>query len=213
MTAVRILLLGPPGAGKGTQASRLADEFDVEHITTGDALRANKDLETEYGTPREYMERGELLPDPVVNEIVETAISNSDGFVLDGYPRTISQAEYLDGITELDIVITLRVPRDELITRLTGRRVCSECDTNYHLEYDPPTTEGICDHCGGDLIQRDDDTEETVRDRLEVYREQTRPVREYYEERGVVHEVDGNRNPDAVWESIQELIMSHHGTQ
>ena len=206
MNQPKILLLGPPGAGKGTQSKKLADHFDVDHVTTGDALRANKDMETEHGTPREYMDAGELVPDPVVNEIVEAALTEADGFVLDGYPRNLSQAEYLDGITDLDAVITLEVSRDELVERLTGRRVCEECGANFHVEFDQPETPGVCDECGGALIQRDDDNEETVRERLRVFDENTQPVIDFYGEQGELVRVDGERTPDEVFESLQAAI-------
>ena len=206
MTDPHILLLGPPGAGKGTQSTRLADEFDIEHITTGDALRANPDLETEYGTPREYMEAGELVPDPVVNEIVEAAIADADGFVLDGYPRNRAQAEYLADITGLDAVILLDVSESELVDRLTGRRVCSECGANYHVEFNPPAEAGVCDACGGELIQREDDTAETVRERIRVYEENTRPVVEYYDDRGELTRVDGEQSLDAVWAAVRDVV-------
>ncbi|MFW6046174.1 MAG: adenylate kinase [Natronomonas sp.] len=206
MSQPKILLLGPPGAGKGTQSGNLVDRFGVEHVTTGDALRANKDVETEHGTPREYMDAGELVPDPVVNEIVETALADADGFVLDGYPRNRSQAEYLDDITDLDVVISLSVPEEELVRRLTGRRVCEECGTNYHVEFDRPAEEGVCDECGGELIQRDDDNEETVLERLRVFDENTQPVIEYYEERGDVVRIDGKGSPDEVWERIESAV-------
>lgn len=206
MSQPKILLLGPPGAGKGTQSANLVERFGVEHVTTGDALRANKDLETEHGTPREYMDAGELVPDPVVNEIVETALAEADGFVLDGYPRNRSQAEYLADITDLDVVISLSVPEGELIRRLTGRRVCEDCGTNYHVEFDKPDEPGVCDECGGELIQRDDDNEETVRERLRVFEENTRPVIEFYEERGDVVRIDGEGNPDEVWELIESAV-------
>lgn len=201
-----VLLLGPPGAGKGTQSANVADEYDVPHVTTGDALRANKDMETEYGTPREFMEAGELVPDPVVNEIVAEALSGSAGYVLDGYPRNTDQAEYLADITALDVVCLLSVSESELVDRLTGRRVCAECGTNYHVEFNPPDDEGVCDACGGELIQRDDDTEDTVRERIRVYHESTEPVVEYYREAGVLEEVDGEQSPDAVWEDLRATI-------
>lgn len=202
----RILLLGPPGAGKGTQSENLVDAYDIEHVTTGDALRANKDMETEYGTPRKYMEAGELVPDPVVDAIVEEALSNADGFVLDGYPRNLSQAEHLDEITDLDCVLFLAVEREELLRRLTGRRVCPECNTNYHVEFDQPETEGVCDVCGSELIQRDDDTESVVGERLDVYKESTEPVVEFYRDRGELIEIDGEDTPDAVWERLHERV-------
>ena len=206
MTGPRILLLGPPGAGKGTQSAKIAEHYDVEHVTTGDALRANKDLETDHGTPREYMEAGELVPDPVVNEIVATALAEADGFVLDGYPRNRSQAEELAGMTDLDVVVLLEVSREELLERLTGRRVCADCGRNFHVEFDPPAEDGVCDDCGGEVIQREDDTAETVRERLRVYEEQTAPVIEYYDAEGFIRRVDGEAPPDEVFASLRATI-------
>ena len=211
MSEPHVLLLGAPGAGKGTQSKRLADAFGIEHVTTGDALRANKDMDishmdTEYDTPRAYMDAGELVPDEVVNEIVKTALSAADGYVLDGYPRNLEQAEYLSDITSLDAVVFLDVSEAELVERLTGRRVCDDCGANYHVEFSPPEEEGVCDDCGGDLIQRDDDTEETVRERLRVYEENTAPVVDHYRDEGVLVEVDGEGTPDEVFESIREEV-------
>jgi len=206
MDEPRILLVGAPGAGKGTQAKRLAEAYDVPHITTGDALRANKDMETEHGTPREYMEAGELVPDAVVNEIVVEALAEADGFVLDGYPRNLAQAEFLSERTDLDAVVYLDVSEPELVDRLTGRRVCPDCGASYHVEFNPPAEAGVCDDCGGELIQRDDDTEETVRERLRVYRENTEPVVEHYREAGVLHEVDGEGTPDEVFAAVRDVV-------
>jgi adenylate kinase len=206
MADVHVLLLGPPGAGKGTQSARLAERFGLEHVTTGDALRANPDMQTDYGTPREYMEAGELVPDPVVNEIVRAALEAADGYVLDGYPRNLEQAEYLDGITELDVVATLEVPEAELVDRLTGRRICSACGRNFHVEYDPPETPGVCDECGGELIQREDDQEDVVTERLRVYDENTAPVVEHYDEQGVLRRIDGDRPPDAVSADLEDAV-------
>lgn len=208
MTQPNILLLGAPGAGKGTQSSRLAEQYGVTHITTGDVLRENRDMETEYGTPREYMEAGELVPDPVVNEIVSVAIDEADGFVLDGYPRNLDQVEFLETVTTLDVVLYLDVSEDELVQRLTGRRVCAECGRNYHVEYDPPSEPGVCDECGGELIQRDDDSPETVKERIRVFRENTEPVINYYEEEGSLVRVDGEQSPDEVWADIKHVIDS-----
>ncbi|WP_066416097.1 adenylate kinase [Halorubrum aethiopicum] len=202
----RILLLGAPGAGKGTQSAKLAEEYGIDHVTTGDALRANKDMETEYGTPRSFMEAGELVPDPVVNEIVKTALENADGFVLDGYPRNLEQAEYLSGITDLDAVVLLDVDDEVLVDRLTGRRVCTECGANYHVDFQPPEEAGVCDECGGELIQRDDDTEETARERLEVFAENTEPVIDHFREEGVLEEVDGEATPDEVFDRIRGVV-------
>lgn len=198
----RLLLLGPPGAGKGTQSARLADAFDLEHITTGDALRENKDMETEYGTPREYMDAGELVPDGLVNEIVEAAIADADGFILDGYPRNLSQVEYLDGITDLDAIVFLDVGEDELMRRLTGRRVDPETGDVYHTEFNMPDDEGITER----LVQRDDDTEETVRERLRVFDENTQPVIDHYDEAGELVRIDGEQSPDEVWAELKTAI-------
>lgn len=206
MSNPRILLLGAPGAGKGTQADRLTETFDIEHITTGDALRANKDMETEYGTPREFMDAGELVPDPVVNKIVEAAIDEADGFLLDGYPRNESQVEFLEGITDLDVVAYLEVSESELIDRLTGRRVCSECGRSYHVKYDPPEESGVCDVCGGDLYQRDDDTEETARERINVFEENTTPVVGHFRETGDLVEIDGEQSPENVFAELKAAV-------
>lgn len=208
MNQPQILLLGPPGAGKGTQSTRLAEEYDVDHVTTGDALRANRDVETDHGTPREYMEAGELVPDPVVNEIVVEALADADGFVLDGYPRNLDQAEFLADMVDLDTVAFLSVPEDELVRRLTGRRICPECDATYHVEFAPPAEAGSCDDCGAELTQRDDDTEDTVRERLRVYEENTAPVVDHYRETGTLVEVDGDGTPDEVFAALRETVES-----
>ena len=214
MSEPHVLLLGAPGAGKGTQSKRLAEAFDIEHVTTGDALRANKDMDishmdTEYDTPRAYMEAGDLVPDAVVNAIVEEALTTADGFVLDGYPRNLDQAEELESMTDLDVLLSLDVPREELIDRLTGRRVCDDCGTNYHVEFDQPEEEGVCDGCGGTLIQRDDDSRESVENRLDVFEDNTAPVIEYYGDRDDFVVIDGEQTPDEVWADIRAAIDDH----
>ncbi|WP_302080292.1 adenylate kinase [Salinibaculum rarum] len=211
MSAPQILIIGPPGAGKGTQSANIAETYGVDHITTGDALRGNKDMDisdmdTEYDTPREYMEAGDLVPDEVVNAIVDEALSQADGFVLDGYPRNLDQAEELEDMTSLDVILSLDVSREELIDRLTGRRVCDECGTNFHVEFDQPEQEGVCDECGGDLIQRDDDNRESVENRLDVFEENTKPVIEHYEDDDAFVAIDGEQTPDGVWTDIQDAI-------
>jgi len=211
MSNPRILILGPPGAGKGTQSANLAEEYGVEHVTTGDALRANKDMDisdmdTEYDTPREYMEAGDLVPDAVVNAIVEEALSQADGFVLDGYPRNLDQAEELEGMTDLDVILSLSVSREELVDRLTGRRVCDDCGANFHVDFNPPEDAGVCDECGGDLIHREDDNEESVRNRLDVFDDNTAPVIDRYEDREDFVTIDGEQSLDAVWSDIQDAV-------
>ncbi|PCR89401.1 adenylate kinase [Natrinema ejinorense] len=207
MAQPRILILGAPGAGKGTQSAKITEEFDVDHITTGDALRANKemdisDMDTEYDTPVEYMDRGELVPDAVVNAIVDEALSQADGFVLDGYPRNLEQAEELEDMTVLDVVLYLEVGEEELIHRLTGRRMDPETGDIYHVEYNPPEDPEVEER----LVQRDDDTEETVTERLSVFHENTEPVIEYYEEQGALERVNGEQAPDEVWEDVRATI-------
>ncbi|MFC7059376.1 adenylate kinase [Halovenus salina] len=214
MTAPKLLIMGPPGAGKGTQSSNIAEEYGVEHVTTGDALRSNKqmdlsDMDTEYDTPAAYMDAGDLVPDQVVNAIVEKALTEADGFVLDGYPRNPAQAKELEDMTDLDIVLAVSVGRDELLTRLTGRRVCDDCGTNYHAEYDQPEEDGVCDGCGGELIQREDDTREAAENRLDVYEENTEPVIERYRGHDGFVEIDGEQAPDAVWSDIEQAIDDH----
>ena len=207
MSDLNILILGAPGAGKGTQSANIADHFEVTHVTTGDALRANKDmdisgLDVEYDTPRGFMEAGELVPDAVVNEIVKEALSAADGYVLDGYPRNRAQAEYLDSITDLDVVLKLEVSDEELLHRLTGRRVDPETGENYHVEYDMPDDEAVRER----LVQREDDERDVVEERLRVYRENTLPVIELFDERGELLRIDGEDSPEAVWESIRDAV-------
>ncbi len=202
MSQPKILLLGAPGAGKGTQSSNVVEHYGVDHVTTGDALRANKDMETDHGTPREFMEAGELVPDPVVNEIVKAALDDADGFVLDGYPRNLSQVEYLSEIADLDLVALLDVGTEELVDRLTGRRMDPETGDIYHTEFNMPDDEAVRDR----LVQRDDDTEGTVRERLRVFEENTQPVIDHYEETGELVRIDGEGTPEEVWEALSEAI-------
>jgi adenylate kinase len=196
---VRLVLVGPPGAGKGTQAEFVAAHFGIPKISTGDIFRANVSGGTELGkTAKKYMDAGDLVPDEVTNAMVRDRLAEpdaADGYLLDGFPRNVQQAEELDGILDeigsaLSVVLDLEVDHDEVVRRLSGRRTCKKCGHVWHLEYDPPSTRGICDKCGGELYQRDDDYPDTVRHRLEVYASQTAPLIEFYAERGQLVAID-----------------------
>jgi adenylate kinase len=213
MSDLHLLIMGPPGAGKGTQSERIAETFDVQHVSTGDAFRENKDmdishLDLAHDTPGGYMEAGDLVPDEVVNEIVNAALSDADGFLLDGYPRNMSQVEYLEEQTDVDLVLYVEVSEDELLRRLTGRRVCRNCGATYHVDFDPPEEAGICDVCGGELYQREDDREDKARHRIEVYGENTAPVVAHYDDEGLLARIDGEGTPDEVWADVRATIES-----
>ena len=212
---LRTILLGPPGAGKGTQAVNIVDKYGVPHISTGDIFRANNKNGTELGKrAQEYMNRGELVPDDLVIEIATTRLLEDDcknGFLLDGFPRTVYQAEKLDEFlaahgSKIDKVLDIAVEKEELITRLTGRRVCKACGASYHVVNIPPKTEGICDRCGGELIQRADDTIETVANRIDVYEKQTKPLVDYYEKAGNIAHIDGATGLDNVFADIVKAL-------
>lgn len=210
-----LILMGLPGAGKGTQAEMIKAKYNIPHISTGDMFRQAIKEGTELGKKaKAYMDEGALVPDEVTNGIVEERLAKSDcdnGFLLDGFPRTIPQAEALEAITkklnkQIDYVIQVDVPAEKLIERLTGRRVCPSCGATYHVINKPPKTEGVCDNCGTQLVQRDDDKEETVQKRLEVNIEQTQPLLDFYKEKGVLVTVDGDQPIDKVFEDIVAAI-------
>lgn len=212
---LRTILLGPPGAGKGTQAVRIVEKYKVPHISTGDIFRENIKNGTELGKKaQEYMNKGELVPDDLVIEIATTRLladDCNDGFLLDGFPRTVYQAEKLDQFLtshgqKLDVVIDLQVEEEKLITRLTGRRVCKQCGASYHVVNIPPKKEGICDICGGELFQRADDTAETVKNRIDVYNEQTMPLVDYYDKAGNIVHIDGAKALDVTFAEIVEVL-------
>ena len=211
--SARVIFLGPPGAGKGTQASRFALEWSVPHVATGDMLREAAQNGTRLGLEAKgYMDRGALVPDDVVIGLVDERLAGADaarGWVLDGFPRTAAQAEALGRLLgrrglELDRVIFFEVARGELLRRLTGRRVCRECGTAFHLMFNPPATAGRCDRCGGPLYQRADDAESAVTHRLEVYANQTAPLLDYYRQRHVLTEVSGEGSVEQVTEAIRK---------
>lgn len=192
---MRAVLVGPPGAGKGTQAQILASELSIPKVSTGDIFRANVSGGTELGKQaKAYMDRGDLVPDEVTNAMVRDRLAQEDaqgGFLLDGFPRNVAQAETLNKILgdldeRLDAVLELRVDEEEVVKRLSGRRSCRNCGHVQHVDFDPPATAGVCDTCGGELFQREDDKEETIRHRLEVYREQTAPLVQFYENEGIL---------------------------
>ncbi len=211
---MNVVLLGPPGAGKGTQAERLIEKYGLVQVATGDMFRAALSQRTPMGLEaKKYMDSGSLVPDEVVEGLVEERLAGDDvagGFILDGFPRNAHQAEALDRILSesgraLDLVLNIVVDPEVLVKRLTGRRVCRDCGGNYHMVFGPPEVEGQCS-CGGELYQRDDDNEETVRNRLEVYRDQTQPLIDFYRPSGKLVDIDGSRSPDEVFADVASAV-------
>lgn len=208
-------MLGAPGAGKGTQAKRIAAKFSIPHISTGDIFRANIKNNTPLGAKaKSYMDKGELVPDELVIELIMDRFAQDDcvnGYVLDGFPRTIPQAEELDKALKsvddnLDYAIDVEVPDDNIINRMSGRRACVNCGATYHIVHNPPKVENECDTCNGELILRDDDKPETVKNRLDVYHTQTEPLLKYYTEKGILYTVDGTQDMDTVFDSICKIV-------
>lgn len=212
---LRTILLGPPGAGKGTQAVKIVEKYGVPHISTGDIFRENIKNGTELGKKaQEYMNKGELVPDDLVIDLATSRLLEPDcanGFLLDGFPRTVYQAEKLDEFlaahdSKIDVVLDIAVEKEELITRLTGRRVCKTCGASFHVVSVPPKQEGVCDFCGGELIQRADDNLETVTNRIEVYEAQTMPLVDYYENAGNIAHINGTASLEDVFSDIVKAI-------
>lgn len=212
---MNLLIMGPPGGGKGTQCEVLTKELNITHISTGDMFRENVKAGTELGKKaKEYMDAGQLVPDELVVAMVKDRLSKPDcanGFLLDGFPRTIPQAEALDAALaemgiKLDAVLNIAVPRAKLLDRLTGRRVCRSCGATYHVIFNPPAEEGKCGKCGGELYQRSDDTEATVNQRLDVYEAQTAPLIDYYGKQGLLRETDGDQEIGKVTKDILASI-------
>lgn len=212
---MKIIMLGAPGAGKGTQAKQIADKYSIPHISTGDIFRANIKNGTELGKKaKQYMDQGALVPDELTCDLVMDRIQQDDcknGFVLDGFPRTIPQAEALDAALgkineKMDYAIDVDVSDENIVNRMSGRRACLNCGATYHLISIPPKVEGICDRCGSEIVLREDDKPETVQKRLKVYHEQTQPLIEYYSGKGVLKEVDGTQPMDDVFAAIVKIL-------
>lgn len=212
---MKIIMLGAPGAGKGTQAQMICDKYNVPHISTGDLFRSNIKNGTELGKKaKEYMDKGQLVPDELTVQLLLDRVANEDckdGYVLDGFPRTIPQADVLDKeLTKLsdkiDYAIDVEVPDENIVRRMSGRRACLKCGATYHIEHIPPKQEGICDRCGSELVQRDDDKPETVQNRLSVYHEQTQPLITYYDSKNILKTVDGTKDMNDVFEDIVKIL-------
>lgn len=212
---MRIIMLGAPGAGKGTQAAQVAHKYNIPHISTGDIFRANIKGGTELGKKaKTYMDQGLLVPDELVVDLVADRIKQDDcanGYVFDGFPRTIPQAEALDKALEamgskIDYAIDIEVPDENIVNRMSGRRACLACGATYHVHFNAPKTEGICDTCGKELVQREDDKPETVLNRLDVYHTQTQPLIDYYTKKGVLEEIDGTVDVPEVFAAIIDVL-------
>jgi adenylate kinase len=217
VSELNLVLLGPPGAGKGTQAERLVTDFDLPYYATGNILRAAIEEESELGREaKEYVDRGDLVPDELICRVIEERLDSGeadDGFLLDGFPRTTGQAEMLERALDergrsLTAVLLIEVSDDEVVRRLSGRRTCVKSGHVYHVEFDPPKNEGICDQDGSRLIQRDDDKPETIRNRLAVYHQQTEPLIAWYEDKGLLRRFDGSRTPDDVHAHIRATLAT-----
>ncbi|MBD5521136.1 MAG: adenylate kinase [Lachnospiraceae bacterium] len=212
---MKIIMLGAPGAGKGTQAQMIADKYEIPHISTGDIFRENVKNGTELGMEaKKYMDQGALVPDELTVKILLDRVAKDDcknGYVLDGFPRTIPQAEVLDNALneigeKIDYAINVDVPDENIIRRMSGRRACLSCGATYHIEHVPPKKEGICDRCGKELVLRDDDKEETVKNRLDVYHKQTQPLIDFYTKKGVLKTVDGTVDMKDVFAAITAIL-------
>ena len=205
----KIILLGPPGAGKGTQAKLLAAKNGLAHLSTGDILRDEVARGTDLGKKAQaYMDRGDLVPDQLIIDMIKGRLDESAGFILDGFPRTVTQAEALEKLVAMDISINIALSREDVIKRLSSRRVCRECGKIYNLLYNPPAVDGVCDECGGELYQRDDDKREVIENRYDVYEQATAPLIGFYKERGLLVDVDGARGTEEVTEQITEALRS-----
>lgn len=214
---MKIVLLGPPGAGKGTQAKSISNRYSIPHISTGDIFRKNISEGTPLGIEaKSYMDKGQLVPDEVTINMVKDRLTWEDcknGYLLDGFPRTVAQAEALQEFLasrneSLDTALSIEVPSEFILERMTGRRVCPSCGASYHVKFNPPAKAGVCDVCGSDIVQRKDDTEETVSERLDVYERQTQPLIDFYNDKNLLSTVDGTKAINEVFESICSILGS-----
>lgn len=207
---MKMILLGPPGAGKGTMAVRIKEDKQIPHISTGDLFRAAIKNETELGKQvKGILDRGDLVPDELTVALVKERVSQNDcsnGFILDGFPRTIGQADALAEFAPVDLVINFTIEENEVVRRLSGRRMCKGCGAGYHVEFIPPAVEGICDKCGAELYTRDDDQEDSIRNRMEVYRNSTEPLITYYKGKGSLKDVNAGQTPDQVFTHVKALL-------
>ena len=207
---MKLLIIGPQGSGKGTQAKKLADHFSIAHISTGDIFRENIKKKTELGKKAEdLMNAGNLVPDDLTNDLVKDRLTWPDcenGFILDGYPRNMLQANFLDALAEIDAVLLLDIPKEVTIQRISSRRVCKKCGANFNVFTIPPKKEGVCDSCESELVQREDDTEDAVEKRLQLYAEQTKPLIDFYKEKGLVKEVDGTKSIEDVFQDLLAVL-------
>lgn len=207
-----LVFLGPPGAGKGTQAKRLAKDLNLLHLSTGDILREAVRNQTQLGKKaKDFMDRGELVPDDLIVALIEEVMPEEGGVVLDGFPRTIAQAQALEEMLarkglRLDGVVLFEVPDEVVVERLSGRRICPKCGAVYHVKTNPPKEDQLCDNCGAELIQREDDREDVVRRRLEVYRRQTSPLVEYYERKGILIKLDASKEIEEVYRDLRKVV-------
>ncbi len=210
---MNLVILGLPGAGKGTQAEKISAEYGFPHISMGDILRNNKEFETASGeTVGEIIDAGNPVDVETAGELLSRRLDRpdaADGFVLDGFPRMEEQAEVMDDIAELDAIIILNISEEEVYERLTGRRVCDDCGAQYHTKYDPPEEEGVCDECGGDLGQRKDATRDAIAERIRWQREGLEEVRDYYDGRDLIVDIDGSQPIDAVWQDVQDVVEQY----
>ena len=214
---MRIILLGPPGSGKGTQAKFISERFGMPHISTGDIFRFHINQKSLLGLEaKSFIDKGQLVPDQVTIKLIESRLTEDDcnnGFLLDGFPRTINQADALEGLlnkigASVDSVINIEVPSEDIVDRITGRRICKDCGASYHIIFNPSAAKDVCDRCGGTLMQREDDTENTVRKRLAVYENQTKPLIRYYDEKGLLRNINGSQDITKVFKDICSILGS-----